>query len=332
MILELQAGLSPTEIQQLAEKYRAEQVQWNGSALLLTDSSIHQIDQQDADSFRQTIDTGSDIQLAHRDWQPQSTGITIGEHAIGGQSNKTLLMAGPCAVESREQAMHTAQYLAQQGVTVFRAGAFKSRTSPYTFQGLGQEGLEILDEIRTATGMQIITEVRDATHVDAVIETTDIIQVGAKAMYDHGILRACASARKPVLLKRHFGATLQEFVQAAEFILMGGNREVILCERGIRTFEKRTRFTIDLTGVAWLKQHVHLPIVVDPSHAMGLSYGVPDLTRAAVAMGVAGVLLEVHANPAKALSDAAQQLSFQEFDQLKPSLHAVAEAIGYQLC
>lgn len=332
MILELQAGLTPGYVQQLAEKYRAEQVQWNGSALLLTDSSVHHIDEADQNAFAKAINTGSDIQLAHRDWQPSSTGVSIGAHAIGGSSNKTLLMAGPCAVESYEQAMHTARHLVRQGVTVFRAGAFKSRTSPYTFQGLGQEGLNILAEIRATTGMQIITEVRDATHVHEVIEATDIIQVGAKAMYDHGILRACAEARKPVLLKRHFGATLQEFVQAAEFILMGGNREVILCERGIRTFEKRTRFTIDLTGVAWLKQHVHLPIVVDPSHAMGLSYGVPDLSRASVAMGVAGILLEVHPAPSYALSDAAQQLSFEAFDQLLPSLHAVAQAVGYSLC
>lgn len=332
MILELQSDIASQRIQQLADKYRAARVQWNGSALLLTDSSVQTIEEADQAAFTKTVDTGSDIQLAHRHWQPNSTGVVIGQHAIGGLSKKTLLMAGPCAVESREQALTTANHLASQGVTVFRAGAFKSRTSPYTFQGLGQEGLAILEEIRATTGMQIITEVRDATHVDQVIESADIIQVGAKAMYDHGILRACASARKPVLLKRHFGATLQEFVQAAEFILMGGNREVILCERGIRTFEKRTRFTIDLTGVAWLKNHVHLPIVVDPSHAMGLAYGVPDLTRAAAAMGIAGILLEVHPNPAEALSDAAQQLSFEAFDTLYPTLQRVATAVGYELC
>lgn len=180
--------------------------------------------------------------------------------------------------------------------------------------------------------MQIITEVRDATHVDAVIEQTDIIQIGTKAMFDHGILRACGQSRKPVLLKRGFGATLQEFIQMAEYILLGGNTQVVLCERGIRAFEKYTRFTLDLTGVAWLKQHTHLPVVVDPSHAMGYAYGVPDLTRAATAMGVSGLLIEVHPTPHKAWSDASQQLDFDTFTQLYHSLPAVAKAVGHHLC
>ncbi len=331
MILELKADLSASDIEKLAAKYRADRVKWNGKAILVTDSGHSRIDPADQPSIDRWVDTGSDIQLAHRDWQAAASQLLIGDTPIGGDSHHTLLMAGPCSVESREQALSTAQHLARQGVTVFRAGAYKSRTSPYTFQGLGDEGLDILEEVRQTTGMRIITEVRDATHVAEVIAAADIVQVGAKAMYDHGILAACGEADKPVLIKRHFGATLQEFVQAAEFVLKRGNKQVLLCERGIRTFEKHTRFTIDLTGVAWLKKHVHLPIVVDPSHAMGLSYGVPDLTRAAVAMGVDGVLIEVHPNPADALSDAAQQLSFSDFDELLPSLHAVAKAIGYQL-
>lgn len=329
MILALQESVSPEKVALLAETYKANSVMWQGKPLLITAADAT-IPVQSNGVIRQVVDTGSDIQLAHRKWQAEDTEIALGKLSFG-KPDTTVVMAGPCAIESREQAIKTAAFLANIGVNVFRGGAFKSRTSPYTFQGLGQEGLEILNEIRAIYHMHIITEVRDATHVDAVIQHTDIIQVGAKAMYDHGILRACGESRKPVLLKRHFGATLQEFLQAAEFILMGGNPNVILCERGIRTFEKNTRFTIDLTGVAWLKQHIHLPIVVDPSHAMGLSYGVPDLSRAAMAMGVSGLLLEVHPTPAMALSDAAQQLSFDQFSTLYPTLQKVATAIGRQV-
>jgi 3-deoxy-7-phosphoheptulonate synthase len=173
--------------------------------------------------------------------------------------------------------------------------------------------------------------VRDASHVDDVIEYTDIIQIGAKAMYDHGILRRCGEARKPVLLKRGFGSTLQEFVQAAEFILSGGNDEVILCERGIRTFETNTRFTLDLCGVAFLKEKTNLPVILDPSHAMGYAYGVPDLARACVAMGIEGLLIESHPTPKEAWSDAAQQLNFDEYAELLASLKSVAQAVGRKL-
>ena len=179
--------------------------------------------------------------------------------------------------------------------------------------------------------LNIITEVRDASHVDDVIAYADIIQVGAKAMYDHGILRKCGQARKPVLVKRGFGTTLQEFVQATEFILSGGNEDVILCERGIRTFETKTRFTLDLCGVAFLKEYTNLPIILDPSHAMGYRYGVPDLARACVAMDVDGLLVEVHPNPEVAKSDAAQQLNHDEFTDLHKSLSAVAGAVGRTL-
>jgi len=182
--------------------------------------------------------------------------------------------------------------------------------------------------MRAQHGLTIITEARDASHIQEVIEYSDVIQVGAKAMYDQGILRACAKTSKPVLLKRGFGATLQEFVQCAEFVLSGGNENVVLCERGIRTFETKTRFTLDLCGVSYLKEHCNLPIILDPSHAMGHAYGIADLTRACVAMGVDGLLIEVHPNPTIAKSDAAQQLDHGEFRDLYGSLHAVAKAVG----
>jgi 3-deoxy-7-phosphoheptulonate synthase len=196
---------------------------------------------------------------------------------------------------------------------------------------MGLEGLKLLDKMRSKYGLKIITEVRDSTHGDEVIEYADIIQIGAKSMYDHGILRKCGKINKPVLLKRGFGTTLQEFVQSAEFILSGGNPHVILCERGIRSFETKTRFTLDLCGVAWLKENTNLPIILDPSHAMGYAYGVADLARACVAMGVDGLLIETHRNPKAAQSDADQQLNFEEFRNLYAGLKTVASAVGYKV-
>ncbi len=185
--------------------------------------------------------------------------------------------------------------------------------------------------MREKHGLNVITEVRDASHIQEVIEYSDVIQVGAKAMYDQGILRACAKTQKPVLIKRGFGSTLQEFAQAAEFVLSGGNENVIFCERGIRTFETGTRFTLDLCGVAWLKEYCNLPIVLDPSHAMGYAYGIADLTRACTAMGIDGLIIEVHPNPKIAKSDAAQQLNHDEFRNLVKTLNPIAQAIGMKI-
>ena len=193
---------------------------------------------------------------------------------------------------------------------------------------MGIEGLKLLAEIRDKYNFSVITEVRDSTHIDAVIDYADVIQIGAKSMYDHGILRRCGKANKPILLKRGFGSTIQEFVQAAEFILSGGNEKVILCERGIRTFETKSRFTLDLCGVAYLKEYTNLPIVLDPSHAMGYSYGVADLARACMAMDVEGLLIEVHPDPKVAKSDASQQLNHEEFKKLFETLKPIAKAIN----
>ncbi|MEM7658983.1 MAG: 3-deoxy-7-phosphoheptulonate synthase, partial [Bacteroidota bacterium] len=250
---------------------------------------------------------------------------------VGGKTNHTLMITGPCSVESEEQLTAAAEFVRRLGINVLRGGCYKPRTSPYSFQGLGLQGLQLLAKMRHQYGLLIITEVRDATHVEEVIEYTDVIQVGAKAMYDHGILKRCGKSNKPVLLKRGFGSSLQEFVQSAEFILSGGNPNVMLCERGIRTFETKTRFTLDLCGVSWLKEYTNLPIILDTSHAMGYRYGVPDLTRACMAMGVDGLLIETHPNPAVALSDAAQQLNFEQFEALYQSLQPIAAAVGRTL-
>ena len=182
--------------------------------------------------------------------------------------------------------------------------------------------------MREKYGLAVVTEVRDSTHVQMVLEYADVVQIGAKAMYDHGILRACGRSQKPILIKRGFGTTLQEFVQAAEFVLSGGNPNVLLCERGIRTFETKSRFTLDLCGVAYLKEYTNLPVILDPSHAMGYAYGVPDLARACMAMNVDGLLIEVHPDPSVAKSDAAQQLTHETFRKLYESLKPIADAVG----
>jgi 3-deoxy-7-phosphoheptulonate synthase len=221
--------------------------------------------------------------------------------------------------------------LIKNGLSTLRGGCYKPRTSPYSFQGLGLDGLKLLAKMREEFGLSVITEARDATHIEEIIEYTDVIQVGAKAMYDQGILRACAKTNKPVLIKRGFGSTLQEFVQAAEFVLAGGNENVILCERGLRTFETGTRFTLDLCGVAWLQEYTNLPIVLDPSHAMGYAYGVPSLAKACVAMGIDGLLIEVHPDPKVAKSDASQQLDHAQFEKLLGELQPVANSVGYSI-
>ena len=234
-------------------------------------------------------------------------------------------------MESEDQIRSSAELLVNLGLSTLRGGCYKPRTSPYSFQGLGLEGLKLLAKMREEFGLNVITEARDATHIDEIIEYTDIIQVGAKAMYDQGILRACAKTNKPVLIKRGFGTTLQEFVQAAEFVLSGGNENVVLCERGIRTFETGTRFTLDLCGVAWLQEYTNLPIILDPSHAIGYAYGVPVLAKACVAMGIDGLLIETHPNPKVALSDASQQLTYPQFEQLHHDLQKVAASVGFKM-
>jgi 3-deoxy-7-phosphoheptulonate synthase len=274
----------------------------------------------------------SDMQLASRKYLPATRRVEMGDGiAIGGDTAHTLMITGPCSVESLDQIEACAALCVELGVKMLRAGAYKPRTSPYSFQGMGLAGLQLLDKMREKHGLKVITEVRDATHVEDVVAFADVIQIGAKAMYDQGILRRCAKAGKPVLLKRGFGSTLQEFVQAAEFLLSGGNGNVVLCERGIRTFETKTRFTLDLCGVAYLKEHANLPIILDPSHAMGYAYGVADLARACTAMGVDGLLIESHPNPKVAKSDASQQLDHGQFRALMQSLHPIAAAVGRKM-
>ncbi len=301
-----------------------------GQAVVVLPANLRSLPEAFADIALETIVFDDDRQLSHPRYRPRRT-VDVGGIALGGAGEHTMLISGPCSVESETQINEVARWLRALGLRALRGGAFKPRTSPYSFQGLGLRGLSLLRAACDENDLALVTEVRDASHVEAVIDMADMIQVGAKAMYDHGVLRACGRTRKPVLIKRGFGSTLQEFAQAAEFVLSGGNPNVILCERGIRTFETKTRFTLDLCGVAWLRRETNLPVVVDPSHAIGYAWGVADLACAAMAMGVDGLLIEAHPDPASALSDAAQQLDLEALAALHDRLSTLAPAIGRRL-
>lgn len=331
MILHLKNTAGKQAIQTLAERYEAITLEQEGRVTLITPSRMREVDPQDETWIDQLFVFDSDIQLASRKYIRETRAVTFGDINIGGDSRNCALIIGPCGVESETMIEESAALIREFGLKSIRAGAFKPRTSPYTFRGMGVDGLKLLAKMREQYGLAVVTEVRDSTHVDDVIAYADVIQIGAKAMYDHGILYKCSKANKPVLLKRGFGSTLQEFVQASEFILSGGNEQVILCERGIRTFESKSRFTLDLCGVAYLKEYTNLPIILDPSHAMGYSYGVPDLARACLAMDVEGLLIEVHPNPSMAKSDASQQLTHDQFRKLYQSLKPIASAINRTL-
>ena len=331
MIIHLKNSVADAEVEKIAQELDAFVVKKPEHHVLITPSALQEVPSRYESITEESFAFSSDIQLASADYFSETREIDINGVKIGGTNNNTMVIAGPCSVESEEQITQSAELMVEQGIKTLRAGCYKPRTSPYSFQGMGIEGLKLLDKMRSKYGVNIITEVRDTTHVDEVIEYADIVQIGAKAMYDQGILRTCGKSNKPILLKRGFGTNLQEFVQAAEFILSGGNDNVILCERGIRTFETKTRFTLDLCGVAYLKEYTNLPIILDPSHAMGYRYGVPDLARACTAMGIEGLLIEVHPDPSVAKSDAAQQLDHDMFRDLLKTLRPIAEAVGHKI-
>ncbi|NPV26313.1 MAG: 3-deoxy-7-phosphoheptulonate synthase [Firmicutes bacterium] len=266
------------------------------------------------------------FKLASRDFHPDDTVIRLGNIEIGG--NQVQVMAGPCAVESREQLLETAYRVKEAGATILRGGAFKPRTSPYSFQGLGEEGLRLLAEAREQTGLLVVTEVMDPQSVDLVSSYADILQIGARNMQNFFLLREVAKTNKPILLKRGPSATLEEWIMAAEYIMLGGNYNVMFCERGIRTFESYTRNTLDLSMVPALKYLTHLPVIVDPSHGTGKWRLVSPMARAAVAAGADGLIVEVHPQPSEALSDGPQSLTPDNFALMMSDLRRVAAAVG----
>ena len=254
--------------------------------------------------------------------KPEPTIVDVRGAKVGDGSLS--IMAGPCSVESRDQIFRTAELVAQSGAKFLRGGAFKPRTSPYAFQGLKEEGLQLLAEVKKNFDLRIVTEVKDSETLAAVAEVADVLQIGARNMQNFSLLEAAGRVRKPVLLKRGISATLQELFMAAEYLLSFGNYDVMLCERGIRTFETMTRNTFDLSAVVLIKHYSHLPVIADPSHGVGISWAVPPLARAAVIAGADGVMVETHPQPDKALSDGQQALTFEVYRQLAADLAELA--------
>jgi 3-deoxy-7-phosphoheptulonate synthase len=268
--------------------------------------------------------------LASRTFKSEGTVVTVGDLRIGG--DEVIIMAGPCSAENERQVRSTAAAVRRAGAKIFRGGAFKPRSSPYSFQGLGEEGLRLLRDASNAEGMALVTEVMDVSQIALIGKYTDIFQVGARNMQNFTLLRELGHVRKPVLLKRGISATVEEWLLSAEYILSGGNADVILCERGIRTFETATRNTFDISAIPVVKKLSHLPIVADPSHGAGRRDMVAPMARAAVAAGADGLIIEVHNDPDHALSDGAQSMFPAQFDRLMAELRIIAPAIGRAIC
>jgi len=267
--------------------------------------------------------------LASREFRPDGHVVHVGPVAVGGE--KVVVMAGPCSVENRADFLDVARRVKAAGATIVRGGAFKPRTSPYSFQGLGKEGLQILAEARDETGLRVVTEVMDPRDVDLVASYADILQIGARNIQNFNLLKEVGKIRKPILLKRGLMTTLTEFLMSAEYIMSNGNYEVILCERGIRSFDNATRNLLDLTAIPVLHAWTHLPVIADPSHGTGKWRWVPPMARAAVACGADGLMVEVHATPEAAFSDGDQSLLPEKFAEMMRDLRKVAKAVGRTL-
>ena len=274
----------------------------------------------------EAIRVSKPYKLISLDLRPEKTIVRIGDATIGG--DELAIIAGPCAIESRAQAFAVAETVRRSGARFFRGGAYKPRTSPYAFQGLGEEGLKILAEVREVYGLKIVTVALDEASIDLVEKYGDMIQIGARNMQNFSLLRRAGRSSLPVLLKRGLSATLDEWLLAAEYVMAEGNYNVVLCERGIRTFTQHTRNTLDLSAVPAVRRVSHLPVIVDPSHGTGKNYMVTPLARAAVAVGADGLIIEVHDQPERALSDGAQALTLEQYDQLVEEVRAIHQLIA----
>jgi 3-deoxy-7-phosphoheptulonate synthase len=266
------------------------------------------------EGVKETLRVTKPYKLVSRETHPQSSSIKIGDVTIG--EGQPVIMAGPCAVESEEKALAIAMVVKNYGAQIFRGGAYKPRTSPYSFQGLGEEGLKILAKVRRETGLLIVTEATDHDNIGLVEQYSDIIQIGARNMQNYALLKRAGHISKPILLKRGFAATIEELLMSAEYIMSEGNSQIILCERGIRTFADNTRNTLDISAIPSIKEVSHLPVLVDPSHAAGRREYVVDLSKAAIAVGADGLIVEVHQDPPQAISDGRQSLYPEQFQKL----------------
>ncbi len=274
----------------------------------------------------EAIRVSKPYKLITLDLRPEKTVVRVGDASIGG--DELAIIAGPCAIESRTQAFAIAEAVRRSGARFFRGGAYKPRTSPYAFQGLGEEGLRILADVRDAYGLKIVTEALDEAGVDLVEKYGDMIQIGARNMQNFSLLRRAGKARLPILLKRGLSATLDEWLLAAEYVMAEGNYQVVLCERGIRTFAQHTRNTMDLAAIPAVRRISHLPVIVDPSHGTGKNFMVTPLARAGVAVGADGLIVEVHDQPEHALSDGAQALTLDQYDDLVREVRSIHEVIA----
>jgi 3-deoxy-7-phosphoheptulonate synthase len=337
MVVVMKKDASDADVERVAEKVREV-----GGEAFVSRGAVHTIVGLvgDTAAFRgldldhlpgvdHLIQIGKPYKMVARALHPEPTTVKVGPAAVG--RGLFTIIAGPCAVESEEQALEAARSAKDAGATILRGGAFKPRTSPYSFQGLGARGLEILAECRAETALPVVTEVVEPRDVELVATWADALQIGTRNMQNFALLKEVGATSKPVLLKRGLSATVEEWLMAAEYIAQRGNSEVILCERGIRTFEPSTRFTLDLAGMAVAQQESHLPVIVDPSHATGIKELVAPMARAAIAAGADGVMIDVHANPAQALCDGAQALGPDELQLLSKELHLLAATLGRQV-
>jgi 3-deoxy-7-phosphoheptulonate synthase len=282
------------------------------------------------DGVHEVLRISSPYKLASRTFKPDNTVITLGDVRIGG--DEVIVMAGPCSAENEKQVHAAAAAVRKAGAKIYRGGAFKPRSSPYSFQGLGEEGLRMLRDAATAENLKLITEVMDLSQIPVIDKYADIYQVGARNMQNFTLLRELGHVRKPVMIKRGISATIEEWLLSAEYVLSGGNNDVILCERGIRTFETATRNTFDISAIPVVRKLSHLPIIADPSHGAGRRDMVAPMARAAVAAGADGLIIEVHCDPDHALSDGAQSMFPSQFDRLMAELRIIAPAIGRSIC
>lgn len=278
------------------------------------------------DEVDKVVEVTESYKLANRKFHPESSAIKVGNTEIGGK--EIVIMSGPCAVESEEQVMETAKAIRASGAQILRGGAYKPRTSPYSFQGLEEEGLKIMKAAKQETGLAVVCEVTSLQAIEAAVKYVDMLQIGARNMQNFYLLKEAGKTGIPILLKRGLSATIDEWLNAAEYIMAEGNQNVVLCERGIRTFETATRNTLDISAVPVIKEKSHLPIIVDPSHATGVRSYVKPLAKSAIAAGADGLMIETHPNPAKALSDGPQSLTFPQFDELCNELRPIANVMG----
>lgn len=339
MVLTTKTDISTSDIQKLKTELENEglEIQINYGAhknviALLGDVSV--IDQEQLTAkypfVEQIIKISEPYKKANRRFKPDDTVIKVADAIIGGET-KLAVIAGPCSVENREQVIEVAKGVKAHGAQFLRGGAYKPRTSPYAFQGMGLDGLKLLNEAKAETGLPIVSEIMSATHLDQFIELVDVLQVGARNMQNFELLKQLGKINKPILIKRGLANTIEELLMAAEYVMSEGNNNVILCERGIRTYETVTRNTLDLSAIPALKRLTHLPVIIDPSHATGVAWMVEPMAKAAVAAGANGLIIEVHNDPKRALCDGPQSLTIEEFGKLMEKVKKIADIEGRTL-